>query len=188
MVVGWASSDLPGGSRRILSSILEPLGWDQSLERTALGGISTPWRPELGLTISLSRTRGGCACAVGRGCRVGVDIEAIDESVDALGVAQMQFDARSAALVATASPMERTPLFFKLWTLNEAGLKALGVGFASSVLLALDVEPPKISGGEPEALSWKAYLPATVEGLSLALAVLTHETSELQLHVQEFEV
>jgi 4'-phosphopantetheinyl transferase len=168
--------------------MLEPLGWDQSLERTALGGVFTPWRPELGLTISLSRTRGACVCAVGRGCRVGVDIESIDESVDALGVSQMQFDARSAALVATASPTERTPLFFKLWTLNEAGLKALGVGFAKSVLLAVDLEPPKISGGAPKALSWKAYLPATVPGLSLALAVLTHSEFEPQLHLQKFEL
>ncbi len=168
--------------------MLEPMGWDQSLERTALGGVFTPWRPELGLTISLSRTRGAAACAVGRGCRVGVDIEAIDESVDALGVAQMQFDARSAALVATASPPDRTRLFYQLWTLNEAGLKALGVGFGKSVLLNLDLEPPKIAGGEPQGLNWKAYLPATVPGLSLALAVLAQGESEPQLHLQKFEL
>lgn len=162
--------------------MLRPLGWDGRLDRTPLGALRTAWRPELELSISLSRTKGASACVIGRRCIVGVDIEAIDGSVDSPSIAQMQFDPAAAALIASSGEPERTRRFFDLWTLNEAGLKALGVGFSRQMPLVLGLEPPRITGCEPPGAHWNAHLPACDPDFSIAVAGLATESAGVRLH------
>lgn len=182
MLLVWSREDDREASRRLLAGLLEPLGWDGRLERTPLGGLKTGWRPELELSISLSRTRGASACVIGRGCVVGVDIEAIENSVDSLSIAQMQFDPVAAALVSSLEEPERTRCFFDFWTLNEAALKALGVGFARQMPLVLGQDPPRISGCEPPGQFWQAFLPPCAPGLSLAVASLADVSGSAELY------
>lgn len=90
-------------------------------------------RPELasgyetgGLRFNLSHTRGLVACAVAYG-DVGIDVETADRMPD-LGLADTVF-APEEALVLNSAPLALQPvLFFRLWTLKEAFIKATGEG------------------------------------------------------------
>ena len=60
--------------------------------------------------------------------RLGVDIERVDPSVDALGVARTAFAAEEVAELYRCDDARRTDLFHRIWTQREAVAKALGVG------------------------------------------------------------
>ena len=78
------------------------------------------------LDVNLSHARGAVACAVARGGAVGVDIEDTDRAVGALDLAQAYFAAEETARLRAAAAPEQE--FFRLWTLKEAAVKALGLG------------------------------------------------------------
>lgn len=137
-------------------------------------------RPELepssegsSLRISLSHTAGLAVCAVARGMAVGVDAEAVEPGLDILGIAAMQFAAPECATLATAAPERRERLFYRLWTLREAVLKACGQGFArpSELVIALDPAAAVASGPGGPALRWHIEERALCPTHQVALAV-----------------
>jgi 4'-phosphopantetheinyl transferase len=90
-------------------------------------------RPELasccaidGLRFNISHTRGLVTCAVAYR-DVGVDVESADRAVD-LDLADTVFAPEEALVLKSAPPALQRDLFFRLWTLKEAFIKATGEG------------------------------------------------------------
>ncbi|MGH8492327.1 MAG: 4'-phosphopantetheinyl transferase family protein [Moraxellaceae bacterium] len=91
-----------------------------------------------GWHISLSHASTGIAViAAQRPC--GIDIET-PRAVAMEKIAARYFSAQENEALQACPPSERTMLFFRLWTLKEASVKALGEGLAGNLaLLAFDV-------------------------------------------------
>ena len=97
--------------------------------------------PRTGLDVSLSHTRGMAAVAIASGRDVGVDVESFLKPRDALKVAERFFAPEEAAIVrAQSDPESQSEVFFAIWTLKEAVLKADGRGLAGG-LDSFVVEP-----------------------------------------------
>jgi 4'-phosphopantetheinyl transferase len=61
---------------------------------------------------------------------VGVDAEASDRSVDTLGLAKRFFAPGEARLLASLPTERRIDAFYRLWTLKESFIKAVGQGLS----------------------------------------------------------
>jgi 4'-phosphopantetheinyl transferase len=94
-----------------------------------VGGLDAATAP----AFSLSHTRGVVACAIAAYGVVGVDVEAIDATIDAAAIARRHFAAEEAAALEACAADERSSRFFEFWTLKEAILKACGVGLGLSL-------------------------------------------------------
>lgn len=130
---------------------------------------------EHGVHFSLSHTRGMVVCAICRGHPIGVDVEAMDRSVDFEMLAEQYFAAWEHKLIVDAPPQTRAAIFFRLWTLKEAMLKAVGIGLAAPLReFAFTLEPvtSKMQLARMEAASeWQVYEYAPTAVHRLALAV-----------------
>ena len=80
------------------------------------------------LRFSLSHARGLVACVVAEGMEVGVDVEPLQPTPDALRLARTWFSAREADRLQTMADPARSEAFLHLWTLKEAAGKATGAG------------------------------------------------------------
>jgi phosphopantetheinyl transferase len=78
--------------------------------------------------FSLSHCHDVVACVVAGTGRVGIDVEPITSSIDAIGFARRFFPPAEASWVEAAAPLHRASRFYALWTLKEALSKALGYG------------------------------------------------------------
>lgn len=74
-------------------------------------------------------------CAIASGCQLGVDLEAV-QAVDFEEMKAMMTPSEWSSIDASNQP-ERT--FFEYWTLKEAAIKAVGVGFLSDLHLQIKV-------------------------------------------------
>jgi len=117
--------------RRSLSRFapVEPVAW--SFEENDHGRPAI-LEPEItrDLRFNLSHTRGLAALGIVDAAELGVDVEAIDRKFDFLPIARRKFAPEEAARVVAAAPASRRELFFRLWTLKEAFLKAKGIGLS----------------------------------------------------------
>ncbi len=169
LAVAWSAS---APARTALARLLAPLGWDGVLDRGPLGALGSPWLRARGLSVSLSHADGLTAACVARGGPCGVDVEAIDASVDIHGVAETVLPASAARQIAAAPDPRES--FFRLWTLNEAALKALGVGFSNPIEgLEITLDPLAIVGACPPDSAWSAFELAAAPGRRLAAAMLS---------------
>ena len=82
------------------------------------------------LAFNLAHTRGVVACAVGRGVRVGVDVEPLAQRVDTLDLARRFFSPSEILALEACGEDERHVRFVELWTLKEAYVKAVGEGLS----------------------------------------------------------
>ena len=89
-------------------------------------------QPTSALDFNASRSRGWLALLVTSGARCGVDVEDTRREADVLRIARAFAPAERASLL-EASGEERRLRFFRLWTLKEATLKALGTGLTASL-------------------------------------------------------
>ncbi len=85
-----------------------------------------------GLDFNASRSHGLLALVVTSGASCGVDVEDVTRKADVLGVARA-FAPEERAWLQGQSPEEARRHFFRLWTLKEATLKALGTGLSVSL-------------------------------------------------------
>ena len=69
------------------------------------------------------------ALAIGGDAPLGLDVEEARDEVDIDGVGERVFVARERAAIATLAPDARRGAFFRLWTLKESYMKAVGLGF-----------------------------------------------------------
>jgi len=81
------------------------------------------------------------------GPRLGVDIEAVRNMPNALGIARRFFTSDEAILLGAADNV--SDCFFRFWTRKEAVIKAVGTG------LATPLSDFDVSGGIPTAEPWR---------------------------------
>ena len=92
--------------------------------------------------FNLSHSHGAAVCAMCRGAAVGVDVEDVGRHTD-LSIANRFFSSSEAELVSKASGDEKRKLFFDIWTLKEAYIKAVGKG------LTIPLNSFSFNAGEP---------------------------------------
>jgi 4'-phosphopantetheinyl transferase len=94
-------------------------------------------RPEIentgsppGLTFNLSHTDGMVVCLIGFGREIGVDVEFIDRPIMVPELAKSSFSQLEYEAISKLSGAEQRNLFFEIWTLKEAYVKARGMGLS----------------------------------------------------------
>jgi 4'-phosphopantetheinyl transferase len=80
------------------------------------------------LQFNLSHSHELALCAIGRGRRLGIDVEWIRRDLAGEGIAERLFAPCEAAALRILPRSRQTEGFFARWTLKEAYLKARGVG------------------------------------------------------------
>ncbi len=140
--------------------------------------VDGPGREEL--DFNLSHTRGGVAVALGRGTRVGVDMEAQARVIEVEPLLPILCSAAERRWLEALPVAHRRAAFMRLWVTKEAYLKGLGCGLGrepSSVECHADGEgrlccrpvatraPVGDGGGD-----WRVDLHTTPGGYLLALA------------------
>jgi 4'-phosphopantetheinyl transferase superfamily len=75
------------------------------------------------LSFSLSHARQWIACAIGFGCKLGVDIEAIDPARDLQSISEIVFHPEDRRWLAQQESKDFVPEFYRLWCTREAALK-----------------------------------------------------------------
>jgi len=139
-------------SRALLRCVLshyvpvEPQAW---VFRAGRFGKPEVASPEAGpLRFNLSHTRGLVVCGIARCGQLGVDAERIEPARARLELARRYFAPEETALLEATSGERRAELFFRLWTLKEAFLKARGTGLATGLdrfaIELSDARPPRV--------------------------------------------
>jgi 4'-phosphopantetheinyl transferase len=90
--------------------------------------VLAPERSGDRLQFNLSHSHDLALCAVGRGRRLGVDVEWIRPEFAGEGIAERLFAPCEAAAIRSLPRSRQIEAFFACWTLKEAYLKARGVG------------------------------------------------------------
>lgn len=146
----------------------------------AIGAHGKPLlaHPTSRLSFNLSHSGGYCALAVGAFPALGVDIEALRETVG--DIAKNVFSAREVAGYAAVPLADRMRVFFRGWVAKEAYLKATGTGLAGglkSLELDLtatpDIRPLAINGDEAAAYAWRIMSFDVTNSITGAIAVAT---------------
>lgn len=81
-----------------------------------------------GLEFNLSHSGDIVLCAFTKAGALGVDIETTTSMHDVDGLMARFFAAEEKAFFNTLDSLEKQPLFFRLWTIKESYVKALGAG------------------------------------------------------------
>jgi len=90
--------------------------------------LPTPGQPSL--RFNLSHTQGLVVCIVTGGSACGIDVEHTERRLDPLRLARRFFASEELAALEAVTGAQRHRLFYQLWTLKEAYLKARGLGLA----------------------------------------------------------
>ena len=128
------------------------------------------------VAFNLSHAADVVMVAVGRGCRIGADIERVLDDFDTRSLASHCLAASEIAAIEALPEAERRRAFFQCWVRKEAYLKGCGTGIATS-LEAIAIEPAADRHGlsrvrdSGRAARWQVYdLPAP-SGFTAALAL-----------------
>jgi len=144
-------------SRRILSKRLQvPL---QTLQFD-YDSYGKPHLPSGRMHFNVSHSGEWVAAAVGTG-ESGVDIEQV-KPID-LDVALSVFSPREREILFSLSEHERLDYFYRLWTLKESLIKAVGKGFSMTLTdytITFDREPFTVSGDLAGSYHFRQYCPA----------------------------
>lgn len=95
--------------------------------------IGPKCNPGGALHFNLSHTEGVVVLAVSRDGEIGIDVERTDRPIDHTGLARRYFARVEAEAVENCPPAERGALFYRIWTLKEAYVKAVGKGLAHAL-------------------------------------------------------
>ena len=112
--------------------------------------------------FNVSHGGGHALIAFATGVSIGVDVEARSPRRDLDGMAARFCGSNERAALATVEGQEKTNLFYRLWTLKEALVKALGSGFACDPT-AFEVPPEVLHGArsgtirlrQGRSMSWR---------------------------------
>lgn len=150
--------------------------------------LVTPPSP---LIFNLSHSGGYCALAVGAVPAIGVDIEALRDTVG--DVAKNVFTAREAERYATVAPADRMRTFFRGWVAKEAFLKATGEGLGGGLkslelhlTTAADIRPLAIGGDETAPRAWRFHGFDVTESIVGAVAIKT-DGQEVEVQIRRIE-
>lgn len=103
--------------------------WEFEANRYGRPYISQP-EAERGILFNLSNTTGLVACAVARGCDIGIDVENIGRVLDIDALAPSVFAPAELADLRESQVRDRRNRFFSYWTLKEAYIKGRGMGLS----------------------------------------------------------
>ena len=112
------------------------------------------------LHFNLSHTEGVVVLAVSRAGAIGVDVECTDRPIDHLGLANRYFAQVEAEAVKNRLAEDRGALFYRIWTLKEAYVKAVGQGLAHA-LDSFWFEPLNTQDPNPQLHIRDAIAPAS---------------------------
>ncbi len=125
------------------------------------------------IDVSLSHTSGLVACAVARGCDVGIDVEKITD-VDRSEVALPVFAADELAWILHDDRADVASAFYRVWTLKEAVLKATGEGLTDDATsFSVLPDPPRFAATQPRFGAtghWHLWQSERLAGYVLAVA------------------
>ena len=165
-----------GALRKILGSYCAAHAQDLVF---GLGNHGKPFltSPILPVQFNLSHSGTRAAIAVTRNTRCGIDIEKVRAQISDQAIAERFFCAREIEWLQSLPAERRSPGFFRLWSVKESILKAVGSGMsiplskvdASPVLEGSSSSLSIEDGGELISL-WVAEL-QSIEGYTAALAV-----------------
>lgn len=143
--------------------------------RFAYGEHGKPWLPDdPDVGFNLSHSGALAVVAVARGLELGVDLEHTARQRPFLRLSQRYFHPAEHAWLA-ARPTERLAAdFYRVWTLKEAYLKAIGTGLTvspSSFRIDLDHQHPVLASTHDGAgpSGWRLRTPAVGDGYAAAL-------------------
>jgi 4'-phosphopantetheinyl transferase len=166
-----------GMTREVLASVCGCAPTEIALVTSARGKprLVSPSSP---LTFNLSHSSGYCALAVGAFPAIGVDIEALRDTVGDL--AKNVFSEREAGAYAAIAPADRMRVFFRGWVAKEAYLKATGDGLAGGLkTLELDlstrphIRPLAIAGDTTAPRAWRFQGFEATDSITGAVAIAT---------------
>jgi 4'-phosphopantetheinyl transferase len=109
------------------------------------------------LRFSMTHTRGMVAVAIADGVEVGVDVESVDRRAESMKLAERFFAPEEAALLRAVEGEARRDLFFAIWTLKEAVVKATGQGLSQGLdSFAVSLDPLRVTMRDRPAQAWSA--------------------------------
>ena len=100
-------------------------------------------RLHVGFNVSHSGRHG--LIAIGAHDRLGVDVEERVSNRDLEGIGSLVYGSTERRLLAAATGCEKVHLFYRLWSMKEALIKALGAGFSLNPS-RFEVPPPMLQG------------------------------------------
>ena len=142
--------------------------------------------PEQTLKFNLSHTRGLLVLAVTAADEIGVDVESITREAEMLALAERYFAASEVAMLRAADPLQLHELFFRLWTLKEAYVKARGLGLqlgldSFAIGLGRNSTPALLHAADDDSARWSCFSIAHADVFRIAAAV-SAPTASLQLN------
>jgi 4'-phosphopantetheinyl transferase len=142
--------------------------------------------PEQTLRFNLSHTRGLLVLAVTAADEIGVDVESITREAEMLALAERYFAASEVAMLRAADPLQLHELFFRLWTLKEAYVKARGLGLqlgldSFAIGLGRNSTPALLHAEDDDIARWSCFSIAHADVFRIAVAV-SAPTASLQLN------
>ena len=182
--VSWAAFRFATHRRQYLHShyflrcvLSTQTGVDPAQLRFSTDLLGKPWLDGGSLNFNLSHTSGVAACCASAGSLCGVDVERHRPLPDMDLVAERNFSVAERTLLGQATSGTESELFFRIWTLKEAYIKALGVGL-SVELTTFSVLPRQDGIGEvrhgaksaPRTASWSVYWWEFADGFHVAAA------------------
>ena len=85
---------------------------------------------EAAIRFNVSHSQKHGLIAVGGEGRLGIDAEVREERRDLVGISEAVYGPNERAAIKRATGEDRTVLFYRLWAMKEALIKALGTGFS----------------------------------------------------------
>jgi 4'-phosphopantetheinyl transferase len=130
-----------GALRSLLSAFLGCGAREVAIERNAEGKPQLRAAAEPPLHFNVSHSRDMALFALSSAAPVGVDIEYIDQSIDAEVVMQTAFSDAERAACRAAGEGDALAEFFRIWTRKEARIKASGLAMAHRFFASADRLP-----------------------------------------------
>jgi 4'-phosphopantetheinyl transferase len=127
------------------------------------------------LAFNITHTRGAVACAMTLGHGIGVDIEDVERPGRLLEIAHAYFAPDELIILRSAPASEQRSIFFRLWTLKEAYIKAHGDGLSLPLdRFAFSLSPPAIAfapgfADDPAVWQFSTLTPTATHILSVAV-------------------
>lgn len=127
------------------------------------------------LSFNISHTVGAVTCAMTLDHAIGVDIEDAQRPGRVIEIADAYFAPDELIILRGAAPAEQRAVFFRLWTLKEAYIKAHGDGLSLPLdQFAFSLSPPRIAFApgfrdDPRVWQFSTLSPTVTHILSVAI-------------------
>lgn len=163
-----------GRLRQLLALYLDKNPAEINFDYGAHGKPALAVESESGLFFNLSHSAHWALLALTRSGEVGVDLEQMDNRIDYITIAEQFFSPQELHHLHSFARERQRRVFYRLWTLKEARLKAFGGGFSAVGTLNL---PP--SGGEYRTFPVASNYLASVFYQQEITSVLRYQPTEI---------